>query len=66
MLKQVNDFDVVVSLPNHLTGFVSLDQVSENFAKQFEAAAASEDSEKLVRAPFFAMAYACLESTAAE
>lgn len=45
----MNDFDLVVSLPSHLTGFVSFEQVSANFSERFESAAAedADDSAKV-------------------
>lgn len=44
VIKKVNDYDMVVSLPNHLTGFVSVDQVSKNFSESFEAFSAAVES----------------------
>jgi hypothetical protein len=48
VIKQVNDFDLVVSLPSHLTGFVSFEQVSQHFAERFEAAAEAVESDSTV------------------
>lgn len=37
VVKKVNDFDMVISLPNQLTGFVACDRVSEPLATAFAA-----------------------------
>lgn len=49
VVKEVNDYDVVVSLPSHLTGFVSLERVSQFLAGRFEAASSPEatDADKV-------------------
>jgi len=36
VVKTVNDFDLVVSLPNHLTGFVTCDRVSEQLSQRIK------------------------------
>lgn len=37
MIKAVNDFDMVISLPNHLTGFVSCERVSSSMVARLAA-----------------------------
>lgn len=37
VIKTVNDFDLVVSLPNQLTGFVSCDRISTHLTARFAA-----------------------------
>lgn len=42
---EINDLDIVVALPNNLTGHVSLTAVSTAFTKRVEAAAADDSEE---------------------
>ncbi|KAL1925395.1 uncharacterized protein VTP21DRAFT_278 [Calcarisporiella thermophila] len=44
-ISQINDYDLVVSLPNHLTGYVSITDISEPLTKLVEKAA-MEDAEE--------------------
>lgn len=44
-IKTVNDFDMVVSLPNQLTGFVACDRISEPLAAAFAALSGGAETE---------------------
>lgn len=46
VIKTVNDFDLVLSLPNHLTGFVACDRTSVALGDLFAQAASSAKYEK--------------------
>ncbi|KAJ3098421.1 hypothetical protein HDU97_004005 [Phlyctochytrium planicorne] len=43
VIREVNDLDAVVSLPNQLTGFISITEVSTKVTSLVEQAAAGED-----------------------
>lgn len=38
-IKEINDLDLCVSLPNQLTGFVSITEISSKLTEQVERAA---------------------------
>jgi rRNA biogenesis protein RRP5 len=44
-IKEVNDLDIVMSLPNQLTGFVSITEISAVISNKVESAAADSGSE---------------------
>lgn len=43
VIKTVNDFDLVISLPNQLTGFVACDRISPHLTRLFSQAVVTED-----------------------
>nr|KAJ3421087.1 rRNA biogenesis protein rrp5 [Polyrhizophydium stewartii] len=45
-VKEINALDMSISLPNQLTGFVALTEVSEHISKMVELAVADSDDEK--------------------
>ncbi|KAJ3411723.1 hypothetical protein HDV05_001783 [Chytridiales sp. JEL 0842] len=45
IIKEINDLDLVVSLPNQLTGYVSITEISEPITKLVEKAAAQDDDD---------------------
>lgn len=51
VVKQVNDFELVVSLPNHLTAYVSCNRVSKHLDALFTAYTSSDDSESVPAPP---------------
>jgi rRNA biogenesis protein RRP5 len=44
-IKEINEFDVVVSLPNNLKGFIKATEISDNLTKMVEAELASNKSD---------------------
>lgn len=49
-VKEINDLDVVVSLPNQMTGFVPITEISSFLSAQIESAAQDSDEEDEVEA----------------
>ncbi|KAH9270947.1 hypothetical protein BASA83_006903 [Batrachochytrium salamandrivorans] len=45
VIREINSLDLAVSLPNQLTGFVSLTEISEYISNQVEAAVDSDDED---------------------
>ncbi|EGF78009.1 hypothetical protein BATDEDRAFT_13567 [Batrachochytrium dendrobatidis JAM81] len=46
VVKDINSLEMVVSLPNQLTGFVSLTEISDYISKQVEAAVDSDNEDE--------------------
>ncbi|KAJ3056513.1 Protein RRP5 [Rhizophlyctis rosea] len=45
-IKEINDLDLAVALPNQLTGYISITEISEAISAQVEKAANDEDDEE--------------------
>lgn len=45
-ISQINRYDLALSLPNNLTGYVSLTSISDKLTKRIEALAADEDADE--------------------
>ncbi|KAJ3043804.1 Protein RRP5 [Rhizophlyctis rosea] len=50
-IKEINDLDLAVSLPNQLTGYVSITEISDHISAQVEKAANDEDEDEDAEVP---------------
>ena len=46
VVKEINDFDLVVSLPNHLSAFLAITDISDLIAKKIEALTADDEDDE--------------------